>query len=152
VFTSPNPNQVPLPNVISSQPAPDPAKADLSLRLSVDRHAPAVNEVLTYNLIITNQGGLAATGVNVDAYLPAGQTFVPGNDMNMVNGTLVRSVSDIAAGSSISLVFRAMATASGQGICTSQITSSGVADPDSTPGNGTSNGEDDTAQVDVRVR
>ncbi|RYF62983.1 MAG: DUF11 domain-containing protein, partial [Cytophagaceae bacterium] len=32
VFTSPNPNQVPLPTVSSSQPTPDQAKADVSLR------------------------------------------------------------------------------------------------------------------------
>ncbi|GAB3733842.1 DUF11 domain-containing protein [Spirosoma lituiforme] len=152
VFTSPNPNQVPLPSVSSSQPTPDPAKADVSLGLSVSNRAPGIGDVLTYTLTMTNLGGLSATGLSVAAYLPAGQVFVPGDDFSASGGSLVSGVSSLAAGSSISLRFRARTTASGQGIATAQVVSSNVADPDSTPNNGVTNGEDDTAQVDIRVR
>ena len=151
VFTSPNPNQVPLPSVISNQPTPDPAKADVSLSLSVNKLAPAVGDVVFYNLTIANEGGLAATGLNIEAYLPANQTFVPGDDLTLSGENLVGSISSLASGSRITLHFRATAVAEGQGVCTAQITAASVPDPDSTPGNGTSNGEDDTAQVEVRV-
>ncbi|CAN5667666.1 hypothetical protein BH09BAC4_BH09BAC4_36250 [soil metagenome] len=152
VFTSPNPNQVPLPTVISNQPAPDPAKADVSLSLSVSSLAPAVGDVIFYALTIANEGGLAATGLNIEAYLPNNQTFVPGDDLTLSGQNLLGSVSSLAAGSRITLHFRATAVAEGQGSCTAQITAAGVSDPDSVPGNGTTNGEDDTTQVDVRVR
>jgi uncharacterized repeat protein (TIGR01451 family) len=152
IFMSPNPNQVPLPNVISNQPTPDPVRADVSLSLAVNSLAPAVGDIISYNLTIANEGGLAATGLNVEAYLPANQTFVPGDDLTLSGGKLLGSVSSLAAGSRVTLHFRATAVAVGQGVCTAQITAAGVPDPDSVPGNGTTNGEDDTAQVDVRVR
>lgn len=152
VFSSPNPNQVPLPSVNSNQPTPDPAKADVSLRLAVNSHAPKLNDIISYTLTITNQGGLTATGLSVAAYLPTGQTFVPGDDFGLSGGNLVSGVSGLAAGSSIALQFRTRTTAIGQGVCTAQLTAASVADPDSIPGNGTTNGEDDTAQADVRIR
>ncbi|MFD2932298.1 sialate O-acetylesterase [Spirosoma flavum] len=152
VFTSPNPNQVPLPGVSSNQPTPDPAKADVSLSLSVDNRAPRLGDIITYTITLTNLGGLAATGLSVAAYLPAGQTFVPGDDFGLSGGNPVGVVSSLAAGSYVSLRFRTSATTTGQGACAVQLTTSSIPDPDSTPGNGTTNGEDDTAQVDVRVR
>ncbi|AKD58100.1 hypothetical protein SD10_27535 [Spirosoma radiotolerans] len=152
VFTSPNPNQVPLPSVSSNQPMPDPAKADISLSMSVSNRAPSVGNLLVYTVTLTNRGGLSATGLSVAAYLPAGQMFVAGDDFGVSGGALVSGVSSLAAGSSISLRFRASATASGRGVCTAQVAAAGVPDPDSTPGNGVTNGEDDTAQVDLRVK
>ena len=107
VFTSPNPNQVPLPAVSSNQPTPDPAKADVSLSMSVNTRTPGVGDMLLYTLTITNQGGLAATGLSVAAYLPASQTFVPGNDFALSGGVLVGGVSSLAAGARVSLQFQA---------------------------------------------
>ncbi|WP_317046728.1 sialate O-acetylesterase [Spirosoma pollinicola] len=152
VFTSPNPNQVPLPAVSSNQPAPNSAKADVSLSMSVNTRTPGVGDTLLYTLTITNQGGLAATGLSIAAYLPASQTFVPGNDFALSGGVLVGGVSSLAAGARVSLQFKARASTSGQGVCTAQVQAASVPDPDSVPGNGTTNGEDDTAQIDVRVR
>ncbi|QDK77121.1 DUF11 domain-containing protein [Spirosoma sp. KCTC 42546] len=152
VFVSPNPNQVPLPNVISNQPVPDPAKADVSIRLSVNNRTPRLNEVISYSLTITNQGGLSATGLSITAYLPAGQAFLPGDDFGLSGGNPTSGISSLPAGSSFTLIFRATATAVGRGVCTAQIVAATTSDPDSVPGNGTTNGEDDTAQVDVRVR
>ncbi|WP_332368807.1 DUF11 domain-containing protein [Spirosoma telluris] len=152
VFTSPNPNQVPLPNVISNQPAPDPAKADVSISMTVNNRTPQLNDVISYSLTLTNQGGLSATGLSVTAYLPAGQSFLPGDDFGLAGGNPVSGISSLSAGSSFTLVFRTKATAIGRGVCTAQLTAATTSDPDSTPNNGTTNGEDDTAQVDIRVR
>ncbi|GAB3037209.1 hypothetical protein GCM10027185_44440 [Spirosoma pulveris] len=152
VFTSPNPSQVPLPAVSSSQPTPDPAKADVSISLSVNKRTPAVGDTILYTLTITNQGGLAATGLSLSAYLPAGQTFVPGNDFILSGGSPVVGVSSVAVGSNRSLRFRARVTAVGRGVCSAQVVTASVPDPDSIPGNGVTNGEDDTAQIDIRAR
>jgi uncharacterized repeat protein (TIGR01451 family) len=152
VFTSPNPNQVPLPAVISNQPAPNPTKADVSLTMWVNNRTPAVGDILSYTVTLTNKGGLAVTGLSTAVYLPTGQTFVSGDDFSPLGGTLIGGISSLAAGSSYSLRFRSRATAAGRGICYAQLIAATEPDPDSTPNNGTSNGEDDTAQVDVRVR
>lgn len=152
VFASPNPNQVPLPAVISNQPTPDPAKADISIGLAVNKRAAKVNDVLSYTLTLYNQGGLTATGLSVAAYLPAGQSFIPGDDFGASGGSIVSGISSLAAGTSYALVFRTKVTATGQGICKAQVTASSVPDPDSTPNNGTANGEDDTAQIDIRAQ
>ena len=80
VYSSPNPNQVPLPSVISNQPIPDPNKADVSIQLSVNTRTPRLNEVVSYSLTISNAGGLKATGLSATVYLPAGLAFLPGDD------------------------------------------------------------------------
>jgi uncharacterized repeat protein (TIGR01451 family) len=151
-YVSPNPNQVPLPAVQSNQPTPDSDKADVSITLSASNRIPNVGEIITYTVTIKNAGGLTATGLSLGAYLPAGQTFVSGDSFSLVGSTLVGSVSSLAAQASTTLQFRAQATASGQGVCTAQVLASGQPDPDSTPGNGVDNGEDDTARADVRVK
>ncbi len=151
LFESPNPDQVPLPPVQSSQPAPDPAKADISLSLVSSTRTPQINEIISFTLTLSNAGGLAATGLGVVAYLPANLTFVPGDDLGPGGGGLAGGISNIPAGGQYSFKFRARASSRGYGICRAQLTSANLADPDSTPGNGTTNGEDDTAQIDLRV-
>ena len=150
VFMSPNPNQVPLPAVVGNQPTPDPAKADVSLSLSVSSRTPRLNDIITYTLTLSNRGGLTATGLSVSATLPAGQTFVSGDDLSPNNGNLAGGISSLSVGSSFSLRFRARLTAPGQGVCTAQLTAASQPDPDSVPNNGVDNGEDDTTRTDVR--
>lgn len=151
-FASPNPNQVPLPAVISNQPAPDPGKADVSLALSVDNRTPSLNDIITYTLTLSNAGGLDAAVLNVAAYLPAGQQFVPGDDFTVNSGNLTSGINGLAPNAQKTLRFKAKAVALGPGTCSAQITAASRPDPDSVPGNGVGNGEDDTAQVDIRVK
>lgn len=152
VYTSPNPNQTPLPAVQSNQPAADPNTADLSLRLVVSNQAPRVGDIISYTLLVSNRGGATATTATVAAYLPAGQTFVASSNMTVSGSTVTGTVAQLAAGSSTTLVFQARVTAAGAGSCTSQITASAPADPDSTPNNGVDNGEDDTARTGIRTQ
>ncbi|MBC3784771.1 sialate O-acetylesterase [Spirosoma utsteinense] len=152
LFASPNPDQVPLPAVASNQPVPDPAKADVSLGLLVNNRAPALNSTITYTVTLSNRGGQTATGLTVSVNLPAGQTFVPGDDFSFSNGVLVGGLSSLAVSSSGTLRFRTQVTALGQGSCTAQVAAASQPDPDSVPGNGIDNGEDDAARIDVRVR
>ncbi len=152
VFASPNPNQVPLPAVSLNQPTPDPAKADLSLSLTTNRLTANIGDIISYTLTVNNLGGLTATGVGVTAYLPANQTFASGDDLTPGNGGLTNTIGSIAVGTPATLRFRARLTATGSGDCTAQITQSNQPDPDSTPNNGLTNGEDDTARLTVRSR
>lgn len=150
IFESPNPNQIPLPPVQSNQPIPDPATADLSLQLVVSNQTPVMNEVLSYSLVATNRGGATASNISVVAVLPASLSYVSG--LSASGQTITGTIGSLAVGSSAVLVFQARATSLGGVITKAQITAASPADSDSIPNNGTDNGEDDTAQVMVRVR
>ena len=150
LFESPNPNQIPLPPVQSNQPTPNPATADLSLQLVVSNQTPALSEVISYSLVVTNRGGATASNVSVGAVLPASLSYVGG--LSASGQTVTGTIGSLAAGNSTVLVFQARVSALGQAITKAQITAASPADPDSTPNNGTDNGEDDTAQVGVRTR
>lgn len=152
LFVSPNPNQTPLPAVASNQPIPDPNKADISLSMWVNNRTPGLNDILTYTLQISNAGGLTATGINLTAYLPSGQQFVPGDDLGQGGSGPTGGLSSLGANSTVLLHFRTQVMATGYAVMKAQITQVNTADPDSSPGNGTDNGEDDTAHADIRAR
>lgn len=157
LYPSPNPNQSPLLPVASNQPTPDPAKADLSLAMHVSSRTPAVGEPVTFTVSVRNAGGLAANTVVVRDTLrglnllssPTNVSVVStGNGYVVVEGT----VSSVAVGSSVQLVFTAAATTSGYLANRAQIWSSSTPDADSTPGTTGAPGEDDAAWVDLRIR
>ncbi|PRY42958.1 putative repeat protein (TIGR01451 family) [Spirosoma oryzae] len=151
LFGSPNPNQVPLPTVQSNQPTPDPAKADISLSMQIDRRTVVIGQTVSISLTVSNLGGLTAGRVGVQHLLPTGLSFVSSPDFTASGSTLSAVLSSIAPGSSATVSFLARASSTGSLTNMAQISSSTQADPDSTPGNGYTNGEDDTAQLDVRV-
>ncbi|MEZ0487379.1 sialate O-acetylesterase [Fibrella aquatica] len=153
-YVSPNPDQVPLPTVVGNQPTPVANMADLSLRLVVSNRTPALNELVTYSLIVTNRGGAEASNINTTAYLPAGMQFVDSNDMGPGGGGITGTTLTLPAGASSTRSFRARATTIGPKQTQAQVRVANPADPDSTPGNGypISTGEDDEATVDLRVQ
>lgn len=151
VFSSPNPNQVPLPTVQSNQPTPDPAKADLSLSMQIARRTVVIGQTVSISLTVSNLGGLTAGRVGVQHLLTNGLSFVSSADFSANGSTLSAVLNSIAPGSSATVSFLARATSTGSLTNMAQISSSTQADSDSTPGNGYTNGEDDTAQLDIRV-
>ena len=68
------------------------------------------------------------------------------------DGGITVSLNTLAVNQSVSYSFVARPTAKGQVRCTTQLTEATRTDPDSTPGNSTTNGEDDTDQITIRVR
>lgn len=150
LFESPNPNQIPLPPAESNQPTPDPAAADLSLQMVVSNRTPMLNEVISYSLIVSNRGGATANTISVGAVLPASVSYVGG--LSASGQTVTGTIGSLAAGNSAVLVFQARVTSLGEAIVKAQITAASPTDSDSTPNNGTENGEDDTAWVGVRAR
>ncbi|MBC8155318.1 MAG: DUF11 domain-containing protein, partial [Bacteroidetes bacterium] len=153
LFESPNPNQVPLPPVASSQPTPDPSRADLSLSIRASRRVVSIGQSVEYTLIVSNRGGATATGITIQDVLPTGLQFVSGSAGVSANGsTVTASIGQLTAGSDASLSFVATVTGGGTTLLNvAQIIAATPGDPDSTPGNGTTNGEDDVAGTDVRV-
>lgn len=151
-YVSPNPNQRALPAVVSGQPTPDASKADLSLLLVSSSLDVRVGQPVSITLTVTNQGGRAATNVVITNSLMAGLTFVNSSSGMSLNGSTVSgTISQIEAGQSISLTFVVQAASSGSFSNQAQIITVDQADPDSNPGNGYTNGEDDQASIFLRV-
>jgi uncharacterized repeat protein (TIGR01451 family) len=152
VFVSPNPNQSPLPTVISNQPQPDPVKADLSLALVSNTRAPVLNDLVSFSISVSNTGGQAVSSVTVQHLLANGLTFESGTNWAANGSVLTGQLGAISAGGQGVLTFQARVTGTGSLINQAQIMATTQPDPDSTPGNGFTNGEDDTARIDLRVR
>lgn len=151
VFISANPNQVPLPPLQSNQPIPDPGKIDLSLSMSASNRSPKIGDQIMYTMTVINQGGTTASNVNVMAYLPAGQQFDSSDTLTPTGEGLSGSVNTLAPGAHTTFSVKVRITQPGAGTVRAQIRQASPADVDSTPDNGTENGEDDTAQISVRT-
>lgn len=151
IFVSPNPNQGPYPTVQSNQPAADPARADLSIQLQLSTQVFTVGQVLSMTVTVQNRGGLAATNVTVkDSLSPQLQFTIFRNGVVLVGSTTTGTISQIPAGESRSLVFSLQATARGNYRAFTQVLKADQTDPDSVPGNGFTNGEDDQASTSLR--
>lgn len=161
IYSSPNPNQTPLPAVQPNQPAPDPAKADLSLSMLTNNRVTSVGKPVTFTISVSNAGGLSASNVVIRDTL-RGLTFTSsttgmsvvasGSGYTIIEGT----IASISAGESVQLSFTASPLAAGYLQNIAQVWSSGISDPDSSPGSVTPtannlNGEDDVAWIDLRV-
>lgn len=163
VYASPNPNQQPLPPVASSQPSPTPNRVDLSVMMQADKHTAIVNEPLTITLTVTNTGSLTATNIIVRDTLAHGLTLSTPSVMGVVAtgagyNLIEAKITTLAPMQSARLVFTVLPATAGAIRTAAQIWSVGSpgpnvpADADSTPGNGVSNGEDDCARIDWRIR
>ncbi len=149
---SPNPDQAVLPMVQLSQPAPDAAKADLSIQMQVSNQVVAVNQLVDIALIVSNRGGLTATNTVVRHLLPAGMQFNSSvSGMSAAGATVSGAIGEIVAGQSVSITFKAKITTAGVFANQAQIMSVDQADSDSAPNNGYANGEDDQASVTIRT-
>lgn len=161
IYISPNTNQVPLPPVSPNQPTPDPAKADLSLSMALSDRTPGLSQPVTFTLTVRNAGGIAAGNIIVRDTLRGLTLQTPSSNITVVgtgsNYTIIEgTIPSLAAGQSGQLIFTARPLVSGFVKNNAQIWSSTTADPDSRPGVATPtgnnlNGEDDVAEIDLRV-
>lgn len=150
VNVSPNPNQVTLPAVQSSQPATDPNQADLSLSMSTNNLVITPNQVVNLTLTVFNRGGKTADNVNLQALLPTGWQLTVTTGLTINGQTVSGNIGSVPAGSTGSMVL--LVQVPNAGTVRSQVLSVSPTDPDSTPGNGFTNGEDDEATVSLRTR
>lgn len=130
----------------------NPATADLSLTKTVDDATPSVGDTVTFTIRVDNAGPDAATAVQIRDLLPSGLTYSSHTQSTgtYVPGTGVWSVPSIGATSSATLTLRAVATTNGQLSNTAEVIASDQLDPDSTPGNGLAN-EDDQATIQLQA-
>ncbi len=124
--------------------------ADLSLTSNVSNASPASGSSITYTLTATSAASspLTATGVTVTDQLPAGVTFVSASGTGTYNSaTGVWTVGSLTPGQSASLTITATVTATAGATIANpaEISASGVADTNSTPGNGVTSEDDYTS-------
>lgn len=126
--------------------------ADLTLRSVVDRRTPGVGEVVNLSFIVTNTGPQQAAGVRLTDRLPSGLTFIDGSPGWQVSGSnLTFDLGNVANGEERTVTLRARVDAEGVYINATEIGDSQTPDPDSQPGSGTGDGQDDASQVDFRT-
>ncbi len=155
LFRSPDPNPRPLPAPLSNQPTPDSQKADLSLVVLSNSHLVRAGQQVVFTITINNRGGLTATNVGLQHQLPTGIQFVSSpSGLTAMGGVVSGRLGQVAAGQTLTLAFIAQVasgTAPGRLMNGTQITASDQPDPNSTPNNGFTNGEDDAAQLELRI-
>lgn len=137
---------------VGSAPLPPTGFADLSLTKEVDDALPALNEDVTFTVALTNDGPDEARGVVVRDQLPYGLSFVSANPSS---GTYdeVTGFWDIGAvpvNSTVTLELVAKVIVSNLLENVAQVIYVGAEDPDSVPGNGNPD-EDDQAAVIVEA-
>ncbi len=132
--------------------------ADLELAKTVDNAAPSIGGTVKFTLQVTNKGLADATGVSVEDVLPAGFTYVsstPSAGVTVAGQTLTWNVGTVLNGATASLEVTATVNAGQPAaayINAAEVKTSTIKDPDSTPGDGTSNPQDDRATVTVTPR
>jgi uncharacterized repeat protein (TIGR01451 family) len=139
-------------NLMNNTPAEDdedavtavPQQADLSLTKTADNSAPNVGADVVFTITVNNAGPDAATNVTVKDQLPAGLAYVSdnsGGDYNDVTG--IWTVGAIPANSSASIQITATVLTAGAKTNYAQVQSVDQYDPNSTPGNDSTNEDDD---------
>ncbi len=122
-----------------------PPVADLSLDKQIDVERPIVGQTIRYTVTVNNDGPSSATGVVVADELPDGVTYVSSstNNGNYNPSTGRWTIGAIPANSSVTLFIDANVTATVPTANDAEVFAADQFDPDSTPGNGSTNEDDD---------
>ncbi|MBD2547856.1 DUF7507 domain-containing protein [Planktothricoides raciborskii] len=126
------------------------APADLELTKTVDNPSPSTGDLVNFALTLTNNGPGVASGIQVTDLLPPELTFVSAasNQGSYDPSTGVWDAGNLRDGLSTPLTITAIVNSGGSITTTAEITATGQADPDSTPGNNNP-AEDDQASVSL---
>ena len=129
----------------------DPAVADLVLAKVASDAAPALGELVTFTVTVTNDGPDAASDIEVSDVLPAGLIYeaasIAGGDTrdDLGDPTLVWTIASLAAGDTTDLTYNVVVTAVTRRaggldptafVNLAEITGSATWDPDSDPASG----------------
>jgi uncharacterized repeat protein (TIGR01451 family) len=127
--------------------------ADLSLSLQTSSRIARLNQPVTLTLVINNTGPQTATRVIAKSLLPTGLDFVEALSptVSATDNAVIVNAGTVPIGASQPFLFRVKASQAGSFLTSAQITATGQLDPDSQPNSGTGDGQDDTAQVDLRT-
>jgi uncharacterized repeat protein (TIGR01451 family) len=141
-----SPPSDPLTVRVSDQP-----EADLNLSLSINNRIPAVGQPVTVTLSITNSSEQDAHNVQVESRLPDLLTIINAGDLQSNGAVLSATIPRISANGTVNLTFQVAATSVGEIRLAAQVMASDNPDPDSYPGSGTNDGQDDASWVDLRT-
>ncbi|MHA3789177.1 PKD domain-containing protein [Flavobacterium hauense] len=132
---------------------PTTISADLSLTKTVNNAAPLIGSSVTFEIIVTNSGPQGATNVQVTDQLPSGYSYVLASATEGIynSATGIWAVGTLASGASESLLINGTVLPTGNYLNIAEVTTSNVADPDSTPGNGVTTEDDYASAVTVPV-
>ena len=118
-----------------------PETTDISIEKMVSNNNPRVRDIVTYTITVTNEGAVAATGVEVADYLPTdfcvNFTNISGNGL-FIGDRIIWSDLFVPAGGEVVLTFDATvaASADGQSVTNlAEVTDMDQTDVDSEPGN-----------------
>jgi uncharacterized repeat protein (TIGR01451 family) len=133
---------------------PKAGSADLSLLVDVNNRTPKLGSEVRVAVYVKNDGPDASTNTIVKINLPEGSTFVSGNGFTANGQSVVQKINAIAVGKFELSYFtiRLSTVSTGKAVVSGEIIDTDQKDPDSTPGNGIANTEDDRAAVDINVQ
>lgn len=123
--------------------------SDLSLAKTVSNATPAAGSTLSYTLSLTNGGPVDETNVQVQDILPVGFSFTGASGAGSYStGTNLWTVPTIASGTTQSITITGTVTAPAGVTITNftEVFSQTNFDTDSTPGNGSTNEDDDASR------
>ncbi len=131
---------------------PSTEMADLRLEKVVSNISPYVNDNITYYIRVTNDGPDTATNVIVEDILPAGLQLVStsGSDLLTTTGNTIRAkFNRILAHEEVEFRIVVKVTAAGQISNRAEVMASDQPDPDSVPGSGADEDDDDTRTINA---
>lgn len=129
---------------------PTAQSADLSLTKTINNTTPLIGSLVTFEVVVTNNGPQDTSGVTVTDLLPSGYTY---SNFTISTGTYnpttgLWTVGNLINGKSETLQILAIVNPTGNYINSAEITSSALPDPDSTPNNKITT-EDDYAEATI---
>jgi len=117
---------------------PIPRSSDLAMTKTVSNAAPVVGSLVTFEIIITNNGPQDNTGIRVTDLLPSGYTYagatVTTGTYNPTTGLWV--IGSLLNGNSETLQIVATVNDTGNYLNVAEVISADLPDPNSTPNNG----------------
>jgi trimeric autotransporter adhesin len=127
--------------------------ADVSISSFVSTRTPRVGEPVSYFITLRNEGPQAAQGVQLTDRLPTGMSYVDGDPGWQIgpNNLLTLNVGTLQNGEIRTVSFRARADVGGVFFNATEVSDNQTPDPDSQPGSGTGDGQDDVAVTDFRT-
>ncbi len=115
-----------------------PSGVNLNIKTTISNSRPALNDAVSYTVVVTNTGTTTATNVVVKDSIPApglsGVTFTAPAGSNFASGTW--SIGSVAPGASTALIVRGTVIGRGVFFSIAEIMSMSQTDDNSIPGNG----------------
>ena len=128
-------------------------QADLALSMAVDKRVLRVGEDVQYALTITNKGPCDPGSLSWQNRLPANVQFISTTDgLSFSNNILSKTLSTgLAPNASVTHRFKVRLQQPGYYQNAAEISAAGKTDPNSLPGSGTGDGQDDASFTDLRT-